>query len=235
MMKTIGLIGGISWHATAKYYQFINQAINEHFGDNTNPPLLTFNINQSKMHKLQKLGDWEGIADMIFAGAEALIRGGAKTLFICSNTSHKVHPLVAERVKRPFLHIGDATANHVQRIGLNKVGFIGTRFGMEDPFLLDRIRSFGIDVISPEDKSTIIGLHEIIHNELTYNKVIANSIQYVKTEINRMKAQGIQGIILGCTEFSLMFEQIELDIPVLDTVSIHADAAVEEILSVIND
>lgn len=230
MTKTIGLIGGISWHATLKYYELINQAVNEHFGDNTNPPLLIYNVNQSKMHKMQRQDDWQGIADLILQGAKSLALAGANILMICSNTTHKVHPLIKEKIGIPFLHIGDAIANHIQSLGFNKVGFIGTRFAIEDQFLLDHIRNFNIDVLAPKEVNSILELHRIIHEELTYNKVLSNSIDFVKLEVEKMAEQGIQGVILGCTEFSLMFDSAKLDIPILDTIAIHANAATSKIL-----
>ncbi len=231
MMKRTGLIGGISWHATLKYYQLINQQVNEHFGDNTNPPLLIYNINQSKMHQLQKQDDWAAIAEMVYHGVHALLQAGAETLVICSNTTHKVVPMIKGRVEKPILHIGDATAKYIISLGLKKVGFIGTRFAMEDHFLLDHIRAFEIDVLVPENAATILELHRIIHEELTYNKVTETSIAFVQREIAKMQEEGIEGVILGCTEYSLMFEHVELEIPVLDTVAIHAENVVSEILS----
>lgn len=230
-MKTIGLIGGISWHATAKYYGYINQAINDHFGDNTNPPLLLYNMNQSRMHQMQKKGDWPGIAGMVLEGAQSLEKAGAEFLLICSNTTHKVLPMVQQAIHIPFLHIGDATAQYIKAQGFSKAGFIGTRFGMEDPFLTDYINSRGVEIVLPESESSILELHRIIHEELTYNKVTESSKQFVSNEIGQMKSRGAQGIILGCTEFSLMFDEMHNDLPVFDTVKIHALAAVAQILS----
>lgn len=229
-MKQIGLVGGISWHATSKYYGIINQAVNDYFGNNTNPPLMIYNVNQSQMHQLQRQGDWESIGEMILKGAESLIDGGSELIVICSNTTHKVVPLIKDRINKPLLHIGDSTAQKIKSNGFDKVGFIGTKFGMEDPFLIDRIKSHNINILVPDNTSSILELHRIIHEELTYNKVATESKGFVLQVIRRMQDQGAQGIILGCTEFSLMFEELELELPIFDTVEIHARDVVREIL-----
>ncbi len=229
-MKSIGLIGGISWHATSKYYSFINQAINNHFGDNTNPPLMIYNMNQSKMHEFQKKDDWVAISDMVYEGAKSLLDAGTELILICSNTTHKVFKSIHDKISTPILHIGDATAQHIIDKGFNKVGFIGTKFTMENKFLVDRIRGFDIDVLVPEESTVIKELHRIIHEELTYKKILPKSKDFVRNEIQKMKDQGAEGIILGCTEFSLMFEEMKLDLPVFDTVDIHAQGAVDYIL-----
>jgi aspartate racemase len=229
-MKSIGLIGGISWHATAKYYSYINQAVNDHFGNNTNPPIIIFNLNQSKMHELQKRNDWASISKMVYEGALSLQKAGADTILICSNTTHKVFPSVQNRINFPILHIADATANYIKNKGLNEVGFIGTKYTMEHKFLIDRIKAFDINVFVPERKSSILELHRIIHDELTYNKFTTKAGDFVLNEIHEMKLAGAQGIILGCTEFSFMFDKLNLDIPVFDTIEIHAQSAVDFIL-----
>lgn len=229
-MIKVGLIGGISWHATSKYYGFINQAVNDHFGDNTNPPLMTYNVNQSLMHKYQKKEDWEAIGEMIYEGAQSLINGGCEMLMICSNTTHKVFPYVQKKIDTPLLHIGDSTAEYIQTIGCTKVGFIGTKFNMMDEFLINRIRNHNIEVVLPHAQKDILELHRIIHEELTYNKTLPASKEYVSNLVQRMKKDGAQGLILGCTEFSLMFEEMDLDIHVFDTVELHAKGAVEYIL-----
>ena len=229
-MKPIGLIGGISWHATVHYYSYINQAVNEHFGDNTNPPILIYNVNQSQMHQYQKDGNWAAISELILEAGRKLHNAGADMVFICSNTTHKVYNEVQHQLRVPLLHMGDAVAEKIIQLGMTKVGFIGTIFGMNDPFLTDRIRSFGIEVILPETQETKEALHRIIHEELTYKKIFPESKQYIKDIIYDLKDKGAQAIILGCTEYSLILNNSDTEITLLDTISIHAQKAVDFIL-----
>lgn len=229
-MKPIGLIGGISWHATINYYSFINQSVNEHFGDNTNPPILIYNVNQAKMHQFQKEGNWTAISELILEAGKKLENAGAEMVLICSNTTHKVYTEVQHQLHVPLLHIGDAVADKIIHHGMNKVGFIGTIFGMNDPFLTDRIRSYGIEVILPETQQTKEALHRIIHEELTYNIINPESKKYIEDIIQDLKNKGAQAIILGCTEYSLILNNSESEITLLDTINIHAQKAVDFIL-----
>ena len=142
-MKTLGLIGGTSWHSTVEYYSNINQAVNDHFGDNTNPPLIVFNLNQSLVHRYQVEDNWDGVADLLIDAAERLQKAGAEAVMFCANTPHKMFDIVNEKVDVPILHIADATANAITRKGLKSVCFIGTKFSMEEAFVTDRIAQHG--------------------------------------------------------------------------------------------
>jgi len=231
-MKVLGLIGGTSWHSTTEYYRNINQAVNDHFGDNTNPPLLLFNLNQSAVHAFQKEDNWEAIADLIIEAALSLQKAGAEALILCANTPHRVYELVSIRVKTPILHIADATAAFIQKKGIKKVGFIGTKFTMEQNFITDRISQRGIEVLVPKDKEVIDELHRIIQQELTFGEVKESSKAYVTNCLMSMIEQGAEGIILGCTEFPLMFTAGDLPVSVFNTTEIHSKTAVDYILGI---
>lgn len=233
-MRTLGLIGGTSWHSTAEYYKHINQAVNEHFGDNTNPPLLLFNLNQALVHRYQLENNWEGISDLIYDGASRLQRAGAESLMLCANTPHKVFESVQARLTIPIIHIADATAKAIQQEKISKVCFIGTRFTMEQDFVTGRISQHGIEVLVPRDLPVIEELHRIIQKELTFGQITPSSKKYVLTTIQSMINQGAKGVILGCTEFPLMISANDLSVPIFNTTEIHSNAAVRYVLNLDN-
>ena len=226
-MRRLGLIGGTSWHSTIQYYRIINQAVNDHFGNNTNPPLLLANLNQAHVHRLQVENNWQGVADLIIDAAKRLQTAGAEAISFCANTPHKCFDTVSQAIDIPILHIADATRDAIQAKELTSVCFIGTKFSMEEDFVKNRIGSEGIEVLVPAETSTINELHRIIQQELTFDKIISASKQYVIDAIDAMVQQGAQGAILGCTEFPLMIEPDDLHIPIFDTTTIHARAAAE--------
>ena len=226
-MRRLGLIGGTSWHSTIQYYRIINQAVNDHFGNNTNPPLLLANLNQAHVHRLQIEDNWQGVADLIIDAAERLQTAGAEAIVFCANTPHKCFDVVSQSIEIPILHIADATRNAIQAQGLTSVCFIGTKFSMEEDFVKKRIGSGDIEVLVPDETSTIDELHRIIQRELTFDQIIPSSKKYVIDAINAMVQQGAQGAVLGCTEFPLMIGPDDLSIPIFDTTTIHANAAAE--------
>lgn len=229
-MKCLGLIGGTSWHSTIEYYRLINEAVNGYFGDNTNPPLVIANLNQSEVHRLQVADQWSGISDMLTDAANRLRAAGAEAVMFCANTPHKCFDDVQSQIELPVLHIGDATAKAINRQSLDCVGLIGTQFSMSETFITDRYRQHGIETIVPEQASVIVELHRIIQQELTYGKIVPSSRSYVMDTISAMRSRGAQGIVLGCTEFPLMLGPGDLEIPVFDTTSIHAQCATEFVL-----
>lgn len=229
-MRTLGLVGGTSWHSTIEYYRIINQATNEHFGNNTNPPLVLFNLNQAMVHKLQVEDNWDGVADLVTDGASRLVAAGTEAIMFCANTPHKIYESVKTRIEVPILHIADATAEAIQKKGLDCVGFIGTKFSMNENFVTGEIAKHGIRVLVPETDQQREELHRIIQQELTFGNVKPESKQYVTESIEAMIAQGARGIVLGCTEFPLMFSADDLSIPMFNTTEIHALAAVKFVL-----
>lgn len=230
-MKILGLIGGTSWHSTIDYYRHINESVNEHFGNNTNPPLTVFTMNQAQVHKFQIENNWSGIADMLIEGGKRLQNAGAERVMFCANTPHKVYEQVEKQLNVPIIHIADATAENIKKRGIKKVCFLGTKYTMTEDFITQRIADNGIEVFAPKEKEVVEELHRIIIEELTYGKIVPESKQYVLNVIQSFADQGVQGVILGCTEFPLMIEEEDLQIPIFNTTEIHAQAGVEFIMS----
>lgn len=229
-MRALGLIGGTSWHSSIEYYRCINQSVNDHFHGNTNPPLQLFNLNQSLVHRLQVEDDWVGVADLIIDAGLRLQKAGVEAVMFCANTPHKVFAEVEDRLEVPILHIADATANAIQRDGIEEVCFIGTKFSMREDFVVGRIAEHGIKVLVPKKDDEIEKLHHIIQKELTFGQIKPESKGYVIRSLQAMIDRGAKGVILGCTEFPLMFTGDDLKVPMFDTTRIHAQAAVDFIL-----
>ena len=223
-MKTLGLIGGTSWHSTIEYYRYINQYVNIHFGDNTNPPLLICNLNQSLIHQYQIESNWDDIAELLIKAGESLQNAGAESLMFCANTPHKVYNSVALKINIPILHIADATAKAINSKGIKKVCFLGTKYTMEEDFVTQRIRDNGIEVIVPTNNNAIDELHRIIQKELTYGNITSKSKEFVINVIKSLVNLGAEGVVLGCTEFPLIIKENDLKIPIFNTTKIHAIA-----------
>ncbi|KGK31284.1 hypothetical protein EL45_06350 [Cellulophaga sp. E6(2014)] len=229
-MNTLGLIGGTSWHSTIDYYRTINQTINDHFGNNTNPPLIVYTLNQAEVHRYQIENKWDSIATMLVTAALNLNKAGASAVLFCANTPHKVYDDVQEKLDFPVIHIADATAQAIHEKGLKKVLFLGTKYSMEEPFITKRIEDNGIEVLVPKKKKQIEELHRIIQEELTYGIIDKESKKYVLGIIAEAIAAGAQGVVLGCTEFPLMIFQEDLEVPAFNTTEIHSKAGVDYIL-----
>lgn len=230
-MNTLGLIGGTSWHSTLDYYSTINQAVNDYFGNNTNPPLLVFTLNQAEIHRFQIENKWDSIANMLTNAAVSLNKAGAESVMFCANTPHKVYNIVQQKLDFPVIHIADVTAKAIQKKGLKKVCFIGTKYSMTEDFITGRIEDNGLNVLVPKEETVIDELHRIIIEELTYGEVKPESKKYVLSVINRMMDDGAEGVILGCTEFPLMIFKDDLDIPIFDTTKIHSQSGVDYVLN----
>ena len=229
-MNTLGLIGGTSWHSTVDYYRTINQTINDHFGNNTNPPLIVYTLNQAEVHRYQIENKWDSIATMLVTAALNLNKAGASAVLFCANTPHKVYDDVQGKLDFPVIHIADATAQAIHEKGLKKVLFLGTKYSMEEPFITKRIEDNGIEVLVPQEKKQIEELHRIIQEELTYGIIDKESKKYVLGIIAEAIAAGAQGVVLGCTEFPLMIFQEDLEVPAFNTTEIHSKAGVDYIL-----
>lgn len=229
-MRKLGLIGGTSWHSTVEYYAAINQAVNDHFGNNTNPPLVVVNVNQAQVHQFQRDDHWDGVAQIFIDGARCLESAGMEAISFCANTPHKVYDQVQAQIGVPILHIADATAQAIASFDMKRVCFIGTQYSMEDNFVTGRIASHGIEVAVPEDATVIVELHRIIQQELTFNNILPASKHFVIEQIQQMIARGAEGVVLGCTEFPLLLSDKDLQIPMFNTTQIHAAAIADFIL-----
>jgi aspartate racemase len=230
-MKMLGLVGGTSWYSTVDYYRYINQAINDAYGDNTNPPLLIYNMDNQRIHELQKKGQWDEIATLLAEAAARLRAGGAQGILFCSNTSYKVYSEVARRTDLPILHIADATGVAIRKSGLKKVGLVGTQYTMEAGFMADWLKEhYGIETLVPKSAPARQELQRIIQQELQKGIFKAESKKYVLQQIEELQQRGAQGIVLGCTEFPLIIKPTDVGVPLFDTTLLHSQMAVDFIL-----
>ncbi len=225
-MKTIGLIGGMSWESSAVYYDIINKTVKEKLGGHHSCDCLMYSVDFAVIEELQHKGDWDQLTQIMVKAAQRLERGGAELIVICTNTMHKMAPEVEKSVSVPLLHLVDAVAAKIKETGLEKVALLGTRFTMEQDFYKGRLKDrHGIEVIVP-DLAGIEMVHRIIYQELVHGIIKEESRVNFLAVIERLMARGAQGIILGCTEIPLLVKQEDCTVPVFDTTTIHAIAAV---------
>jgi aspartate racemase len=230
-VKTIGLIGGMSWQSTVSYYRQINEAITERLGGLHSAKIVLSSVDFHDIQRLQQAGDWETAGVVLAEAARSLQAAGAAFLVLCTNTMHKVAPSISAAVTIPLLHIADATAGEITAAGHSTVGLLGTRFTMEQAFYRDRLSErHGLRVVvpSPEDREIV---HRIIYEELCLGVITAESRSAYRRIMTSLAAQGAQAIILGCTEISLLVAQEDSTLPLFDTAAIHARAAVAEALA----
>jgi len=226
-MKTIGLLGGMSWESTVGYYQAINQGVKESLGGLHSAKVAMVSVDFSEIEKLQHRGDWEGTAKILSEAAMNVQLAGADFLLICTNTMHKVAPQIEKAINIPLLHIADATAEALVKKGIKTVGLLGTAFTMEQDFYKGRLKdNYGLTVIVPDEADRKI-VHDVIYKELCLgNSVPASKIEYLRI-IESLASQGAEAVILGCTEIGMLVDQSDTDIMLLDTTYIHAQKAVE--------
>lgn len=229
-MKTIGLLGGMSWESTALYYREINQETRRRLGGLHSAPIAMVSLDFAPLEALQRAGDWDTAARHLVRAARDVQSAGAELLLLCTNTMHRVADAVAGAVDIPLLHIADATARAVRQAGLQQVGLLGTRFTMEQDFYTGRLRAAGLEVVVPDvaDREVV---HRVIYQELCQGQVREPSRQQFLGIIDRLRACGAQGVIQGCTEITLLVQQTDTEVPLFDTTAIHARAAVSEALA----
>lgn len=226
-MKTIGLIGGMSWESTLEYYRVLNETAKERLGGLHSAECLLYSVEFSEIEKLQHEGRWADLALIMIAAAQRLERGGADFIVICTNTMHKLADEVQQNTGIPLLHIVDVTAEEIRTQGLKTVGLLGTKFTMEEDFYKGRLKDqHGIDVLIPDEKERNI-IHDILYKELCLGEIKELSKDKFKTIIGNLKNWGAEGIILGCTEIPLIVEQKDYDLRLFDTTTLHARAALE--------
>jgi amino-acid racemase len=226
-MKTIGLIGGMSWESSAEYYRLINQETKRRLGGHHNAPSILVTVNFAHVEHLQHRGEWEQLGGLLARTARQLERAGADVVVLCTNTMHKLSPWIEEAVGIPMLHIADAVACAIREAGQRRVGLLGTRFTMEQPFYSDRLRDrFGIETVvpPPADRQAI---HDVIYNELCHGVIREDSRREFRQILARLAADGAESVILGCTEIGLLISQADSPLPVHDSTKIHAAAAVD--------
>ncbi len=230
-MKTIGLIGGMSWESTIPYYRQINETVRERLGGLHSAKIVLYSVDFHEVEQLQHSGDWEAAAALLAGAARSLESAGADFLVLCTNTMHKVAPAIEAAVRIPLLHIADPTAEEIKRAGLATVGLLGTRFTMEQEFYKNRLcERHGLRVLvpNPQDRQTT---HRIIYEELCRGRIVAESRAEYRRVMSDLVRQGAQGIILGCTEISLLVGPSDSPVPLFDTTRIHARRAAERAFS----
>jgi aspartate racemase len=226
-MKTIGLIGGMSWESSAVYYQLINEIVREKLGEASSAQSLMYSVEFNEIKKLQHAGEWEKLTKMMIEAAQRLEKGGADFIIICTNTMHKMFPEMKTSVSIPIIHIADATAEKIKEKGLRKIALLGTNFTMTQDFYKGRlVEKHHLEVLTPNEKERAV-VHQIIYNELILGKIKDDSREIYKAIIQKLKEQGAEGVILGCTEIPLLIQQKDSPIPIFDTTQIHAEKAVE--------
>lgn len=224
-MKTIGLLGGMSWESTQSYYRAINQAVREQLGGLHSAKIVLYSVDFAEIETLQVQGDWDKAGELLAAAASAVERAGADFLVICTNTMHKVAPAIAAGISLPILHIADATADELIAQGVTKVGLLGTRFTMEQAFYKDRLVARGIAVVVP-DQDDRNHVNRVIYEELCLGAIKADSRARYLDIIHRLQLQGAEAVILGCTEIALLVQQSDTPVALFDTTAIHAQQAV---------
>jgi len=230
-MKTIGLLGGMSWESSVVYYRIINETVRQRLGGYHSARSLMLSVDFAEMEDLQQRGDWTSAGLRLAEAARALERGGADFLVLCTNTMHKLAEVIQGSVAIPLLHIADATAAEVRARGLEKVGLLGTRFTMEEDFYRGRlVDRHGLTVVVPDAPSRE-RIHRVIYDELVVGKVLGGSRAALVGAIATMMQQGAEGIILGCTEIGLLIRPGDVRVPVFDTTVVHALAAVDYALA----
>jgi aspartate racemase len=225
-MKTIGLLGGMSWESTLGYYRAINEGIKKTLGGLHSAKIAMYSVNFDPIEKLQRAGDWEGTAKILSEAAQSIQAAGADFLVICTNTMHKVAPEIEAAIQIPLLHIADATAENIVNQGIKSVGLLGTAFTMEQEFYKGRlINNYGLQVLVPnqEDRQTV---HKIIYQELCLGKIESDSKAEYLRIIDALAGQGAEAVILGCTEIGMLVNQTDTNVRLLDTTAIHAEKAV---------
>jgi aspartate racemase len=229
-VKTIGLLGGMSWESSALYYRLINEAVRERLGGLHSARCVLLSVDFADIERLQAAGEWETAGELLAADARALQAAGADLVLLCTNTMHKVAYALTDVLEIPFLHIGDVTAAAVRAAGVGRVGLLGTAFTMEQPFLVDRLAAHGLDVLVPgsDDRAEV---HRVIYEELCLGIARDESRQTYVEVIDRLVAEGAEAVILGCTEIELLIGPHDIDIPVFPTTRLHVEAAVSAALA----
>ena len=228
-MRTIGLIGGMSWESTVPYYRQINEGVRQQLGGLHSAKLVLYSVDFHEIERLQQDGDWTQAGIILADAARALEAAGAEFLVLCTNTMHKLAGVLEAAVSIPLLHIADATAAEIKAAGLRRIGLLGTRYTMEQDFYVERLRDRGLDVLIPGEAEREI-VHHVIYDELCRGRIDPDSRARYRAIIAGLVERGAQAIILGCTEIGLLVDAADSSVPLFDTTRIHALAAVAHAL-----
>jgi len=226
-MKTLGLIGGMSWESSKRYYEFLNTKVKDTLGGSHSAKCIMVSVDFAQIEALTFKGDWEAIGKLMIQAAQQLERAGADLILLCTNTIHIVSPYISENVNIPFLHIATTTGEAIKELGLKRVALLGTKFTMERTFYSNTlINDFGLEISIPESNERQV-IHDIIYNELVKGQFTTGSKQKIIEIIKKLQSRGAQGVILGCTELPILISKSDIYIPIFDTGKIHAHSAVE--------
>lgn len=220
-MKTIGLLGGMSYESTVTYYQMINEVIKQELGGLHSAKILLYSVDFAEIERCQADGDWDKSADILTDAAMNLEKAGADFILICTNTMHKVAPQIQKHISIPIVHIAEATAEKLKQANISKVALLGTKYTMTQDFYKEKLINAGIEVIIPDEEGIEI-VNDIIYNELCLGVISPSSKEKYLHIIDELANQGAQGVILGCTEIGLLVQQSDTTLPVFDTTQIHA-------------
>ncbi|PTQ71061.1 aspartate/glutamate racemase family protein [Pseudomonas sp. GV071] len=229
-MRTLGVLGGMSWESTVTYYRLLNEGVRDQLGGLHSAPLLLHSVDFAQIAAMQKSGDWQGAGEVLAQAAHGLQQAGATALLLATNTMHKVAPAIEAAVSIPLLHIGDAVGQALKTEGVNKAALLGTRFTMQEAFYRERlIAGYGIEVrVPPLDEQAEID--RIIFQQLCLGQFPEDSKRYYLDCLTRLKAQGAEAAILGCTEIGLLLEGCESPLPLLDSAHLHVQMGLEWLL-----
>lgn len=225
-MKTIGLLGGMSWESTVHYYQIINEEVQNKLGGLHSAKIVLYSVEFSEIEQYQSSGQWEKCGEILGRAAKSLEAAGADLILICTNTIHKVAPQIASAIEIPIIHIADTTADELEKCRIERVGLLGTRYTMMQDFYKNRLADRGIEVLIP-DSDDVETINTIIFEELCTGKINEASRKKFQKIIEELKENGAEGVILGCTELGLLIRQSDVSVPLFDTTVIHAKKAAE--------
>lgn len=224
-MKTIGLLGGMSWESTVSYYQILNREVGRLQGGLHSARVLLLSVDFQEIETLQHQGRWDRLGEILAREGKTLEEGGADFLVLATNSMHLVAPAIQESVSIPLLHIADATADRVKGRGIHRVGLLGTRFTMEKAFYRGRLQELhGLEVETPSSEDREI-IHRVIYEELVLGRILPESRREYRRIVSSLEGKGVEGVILGCTEIGLLLGQDDFALPLFDTTAIHAEAA----------
>ncbi len=230
-LKTIGLLGGMSWESSQIYYQQLNRLINQHLGGLHSAPIIMINVDFAPLEKLLVAGDWSALEAQLSAHCQTLEQAGADCLVLATNTMHQLADELEQAINIPLLHIADSVGQVLQQKNINKVGLLGTAFTMKGQFYRERLaQKFAIESVIPEE-AEIISTNDIIFNELCHGKLLGASKAHYLTVVDQLASKGAQAVVLGCTEIGLLVQQADTDTPLIDATHTHIEAAATFALS----
>lgn len=226
MMRTIGLLGGMSWESSAEYYRLLNEETRRRLGGHHCAKSILLTVDFAEIEAMQRAGEWDRAGRLLADAAKTLEQAGADMVLLCTNTMHLVADAIEAAIGVPFVHLVDATARRVAAAGITKVGLLATRFTMEMDFYRSRMRQYGVDVMVPDEPDRTL-VHDVIYQELTQSRIEDSSRAEYRRIIAELARRGAQGVILGCTEITLLIGQADSPVPVFDSARIHVETAVE--------